>query len=418
MQTFSGYDYILIDIANQFGLDKETFETRLQWANDNLNILESLADQADTKPLYLKGVMALRKAQAGIPTGHMIGMDACSSGIQIMSTLTGCVAGATATGLVDPTVRADAYGKLTEMMRAVLGVTMTAVSRADAKQALMTTFYGSRDEPKAIFGEDTVEIAAFYQAATTMAPGAWELLQDLLGSWQPFALSHSWKLPDGFDARVKVMTKVDKENSRSRVEVDELDHATFTYEFYENVGSKSGLSNAANVVHSIDAYVVRSIQRRCNYSVDAIGRGALLIEIEMIGRKLGKRDEMFDPDGNVSYYINQYDRSGMADVVIVPHLDANNIAGLSDQHLDALATIVNHMLTYRPFSVVTVHDEFKCGPNHMNHLRQQYINIFAELAESRLLDDLLSQLHGTPGTFTKLSNNLGALIRGSNYALS
>ena len=54
----------------------------------------------------------------------------------------------------------------------------------------------------------------------------------------------------------------------------------------------------------------------------------------------------------------------------------------------------------------------------MNHLRQQYINIFAELAESTVLDDVLGQLHGTPCTYQKLSTNLGELIRGSNYALS
>jgi hypothetical protein len=76
------------------------------------------------------------------------------------------------------------------------------------------------------------------------------------------------------------------------------------------------------------------------------------------------------------------------------------------------------MLVHSPFPVVTVHDEFKCGANHMNHLRQHYINIFAELAESNLLSDLLSQIHGTPCTFKKLSNDLGSKIRGSNYALS
>lgn len=63
-------------------------------------------------------------------------------------------------------------------------------------------------------------------------------------------------------------------------------------------------------------------------------------------------------------------------------------------------------------------DEFKCHPNHMNHLRQQYINIFAELAESRLLDDILSQIHGVPGSFVKLSQDLGDHIRKSEYALS
>ena len=138
MISFTGYEYILIDIANAFGLDKLLFEERIQWAKDNLNSLEAMADQAETKPLFLKGVMALRKAQAGLPTGHVVGFDACCSGIQIMSALTGCVAGATATGLVDPNVRADAYSKTTEVMDGLLGGVGVTVSREDAKQALMT----------------------------------------------------------------------------------------------------------------------------------------------------------------------------------------------------------------------------------------------------------------------------------------
>lgn len=40
------------------------------------------------------------------------------------------------------------------------------------------------------------------------------------------------------------------QKKEARIEVDELDHATFTYYYYENEGSKTGLSNAANVVHS------------------------------------------------------------------------------------------------------------------------------------------------------------------------
>ena len=63
-------------------------------------------------------------------------------------------------------------------------------------------------------------------------------------------------------------------------------------------------------------------------------------------------------------------------------------------------------------------DEFKCHPNHCNHMRQQYINIMAELAESNTLEDILSQIHGVKGSYPKLSDNLGELIRGSNYALS
>ena len=329
-----------------------------------------------------------------------------------MSALTGCVAGATATGLVDPNVRADAYSSVTKAMQTILGPQFI-VSRKDAKACLMTSFYGSKATPKRIFGEDTPELNAFYEAANVVAPGAWELLQDLLASWQPHALVHSWKLPDGFDARVKVMQK-----KEVRIEVDELDHATFTYEFYENEGTKKGLSNAANVVHSVDAYILRSIHRRCNYDRTAMEQVALLLETEQNQRAVGIDTEGFDCSEKVAYYIDQYRRSGMADVVILPYLTVGDMSSLDTPHLEALFTIVNGMLEYQPFEVVSIHDEYKCHPNNMNHLRQQYINVLAELAESNVLEDIMGQLHGTTGTYQKLSTNLGDKIRKSNYALS
>ena len=412
MKTFTGYEYILIDIANQFGLDKLLFEERIQWAQDHLSELESLSDKAECQPLYRKAVMALRKAQAGIPTGHLVAMDGVCSGIQVMSVLTGCIAGATATGLVDPNVRADAYTSVTEAMGIILGSKMT-VSRADAKRALMTSFYGSKAVPKELFGHETPEVNAFYEAAQKIAPGAWELLQDLLGSWQAGALSHEWKMPDGFDVKVKVMTK-----KEVRVEVDELDHATFSYEFYENEGQKKGLSNVANVVHSADAYILRCMHRRCNYDAPMVKQVALYIEAALIQRELGLADGLMEEDERVTYYKTQYERSGMADIVILPYLDTENVYCLSQEHLEKLLDIVNGMLAYKPFEIITIHDSFASHPNNVNHVRQQYINIMAELADSNALSDVLGQLLGKSLTYVKLSNNLSSLIRNSEYALS
>lgn len=412
MQVFTGFEYLLIDAANQYGLDKLTFNERIDWVKANLKDLEAQADKADNKPLYIKAVMAIRKAQNHEPTGHLVGFDACCSGIQVMSALTGCIAGATATGMVDPDVRADAYTSVTKAMQELLGAAVN-VSRKDAKQALMTSFYGSKATPKSIFGEETAELAAFYQSAQAVAPGAWELLQDLLASWQPYALEHSWKLPDGFDARIKVMKK-----KEARIEVDELDHATFTYEFYENEGSKSGISLPANVTHSVDAYVLRSIHRRCNYDWKVVMGAHNVILDELMDRLKGKTS----PDGVVStevhYYVEQWKRSGLADVVILPHLSDDNIYQVPTPLLEKLDMLVTQMTQYVPFEVVTIHDEFKCHPNNMNFLRQQYANVMADIAESNLLDDILSQIHKKSGHFKKLSQNLGELIRQSNYALS
>lgn len=419
MQEFTGYEYMLIDIANQFGLDKKLFEERIAWTQTNMDKLESLAEQADKPALYMKGVLALRKVLRGLPTGHIIGFDAVCSGIQIMSALTGCKQGARATGLIDPTVRADAYTSLTDIIAQKLS-DATGVTRDQAKDALMTMFYGSRLKPIEIFGEDTPELNAFYQAAFELAPGAWELLQDLLASWQPYALVHSWKLPDGFDARVKVMKKIEAPDPRARIEVDELDHATFTYTYYINEGSKNGLSNVANVIHSVDAYIMRTMHRRCNYDQRMVtyALGYLMEEIDNRDNGWSAFDDTLYDDDMVGYYVAQYQRSTVADITILPYLNPLNIHAIPDDLLVKLQCIIETMLVHAPFEIITVHDEFKCSPNHMNHLRQHYINIFAELAESDLLSDLLSQIHGVPGKCTKLSNDLADLIRQSNYALS
>lgn len=80
MQQFTGYEYLMIDIANQTERDKLSFEDRIEWVKTHMDELETLADSADKKPLFIKAVMALRKAQNHQPTGHIVGFDATCSG--------------------------------------------------------------------------------------------------------------------------------------------------------------------------------------------------------------------------------------------------------------------------------------------------------------------------------------------------
>jgi len=125
------------------------------------------------------------------------------------------------------------------------------------------------------------------------------------------------------------------------------------------------------------------------------------------------------PSDKLAYYIDQYNRSGMPDAVIFNHFSQYlDTITLSNKHVMSLIELAESMLGHKPFEIVTIHDEFKCHPNNCNHLRQHYIDILASLAESTILSDILSQLHGVQGKYNKLSNDLGAKIRLSNYALS
>ena len=137
MQTFSGVEYLMIDAANCWGLDKEVYEVRIQWTKDNLDNLEAMALDADNLHRYNKAVIAIRKAQRKEPSGHLVGFDAICSGLQIMSAITGCYDGAAATGLIHQDQRSNAYKIVTDTMNTLLP-NAVGVSLQEAKEATMT----------------------------------------------------------------------------------------------------------------------------------------------------------------------------------------------------------------------------------------------------------------------------------------
>ena len=195
MQQFSGLEYLYIDIANQYGLDKETWDTRLQWTKDNLDDLEDHARNLNDPFLYTKAIQALRDTQEGIETGFIMGLDACSSGVQILSALMSCSTGAANCGLIHTGNREDFYTNVTTEMNRLLGVNGTQ-PRNIVKGAAMTVLYGSKKEPIKAFGEGTAELKAFYQTMETLAPGAMHAMRIFRAQQQPDTKEYRWTMPD------------------------------------------------------------------------------------------------------------------------------------------------------------------------------------------------------------------------------
>ena len=416
--NYTGWEYLAIDVANNFNLDldKKTFEERIDWFNSNIEDLEKLAegDKWKERPLYLKAVQTIRKAQKGASTGHMVGLDATCSGMQIMSVMTGCKPGAKATGLINPNARADAY---TECMSVVNNfiTTNVIVSRSEIKEAVMTHLYGSKAEPEKLFGKDTEELAAFHKAMRIMAPGASEMLEALIHSWKPYELAHEWVLPDGYEVFIPVM-----QVQEDRIEVDELG-SSFTYQWSENLGVKKGVKNAANCVHSVDAYLLRTVIRRCNYDVNWANNCNRAIQSLLIERLYNKSGPVskdgLDLSETALSLIDRYNACLLADTILLDHLEVDQLACLTSAHLRKLSGTIQSMLDHKPFPVVTVHDDFRAHPNNLNHLRKHYREVLADIADSELLSDLLSQLYGQPVTVTKKSQDLSKYILNSNYAI-
>lgn len=408
MKEFTAVEYLAIDIANHFGLDKETFENRIQWVKDHGDTLESL--QAEEPYLYQKAVKAFRNTLKGLPVGHTVALDSVASGMQLMSVMTGCKDGCEITGLVHPDKRMDAYTEITKEMQKILGETVN-VSRKHAKEATMTRLYGSVKVPENVFGEDTKELEAFYKALANKASGAVWLLEVLQKAWNKYALYHEWVLPDGFNAYIPNMEKVS-----TRVDVDELKYS-MSIEYYENVGLKKGISLVANTIHSVDAYVLRSMVRLCNYDERRVKQVLKALEIELMDRAVHDTDSQPERDESVIKYMNLWRKTDMVDLVILNHLDGENLKQVPTVYLKKLKRKLKEVSSYPSFEIITVHDSFACHPNHCNRMRYWYKEILAELAESRTLGFILGQLMHNDTLRVNPTGPVADLIRQSNYGL-
>ena len=402
MQTFTGKEYLKIDIANNFGLDKKLFHERIEWFDSNKFRLKELVNEAEEPALFMAGMFAYEDMIQRKPTGYTVALDACSSGLQIMAAITGCRETAKNTGLVDPDVRPDVYTTGHEVMATMMDIGQ--YPRSVLKDAIMTYFYGSEARPKAAFGEGTKELDVFFQVMKIIAPAAFVLRNSLIELWQPNVLKHSWVLPDNFHVEIKTMVEVEEE-----VHVKQLG-IVFNQKRKVNKGQEKGLHLAANTIHSIDAFVVREMNRRCNYNKDLV---LSLLALPCTGQGLNR-----DVDHALSALINCYKQSKLLSVRCIDYIDTHNYGMLPEEMREELESILNGMLKYKPFHLLTVHDCFRCHPNYMNWVRLNYIKIFMQLADSDILQDIVSQIRGVPTVVNKVTNDLSKYIAKSNYMLS
>lgn len=253
MQTFTPYEYLLIDVANCFGLDKVTWQERIQWTLDNKTCLEALDTDAESPILFRKAVRALRKVDKKQPTNHVMGLDATASGPQFMAVMSGCESAMRTVNLIDTGARQDIYEEVASEMSNISGQNYT---RSTVKQPVMTFFYGSTAMPQQVFGNN---VSHFHEAMEMRLPGPTRLMRVLQSNWKPDYEYYRWTMPDGHHVKIPVTDTVSK-----GIEIDEANHFRFTYKTRVISPQIEGRSLAANVVHSVDAWACRQMVRMAN----------------------------------------------------------------------------------------------------------------------------------------------------------
>lgn len=407
MIQLTGKQYLAIDIANNFSKQNErsTWNERLQWFDDNKHQLHSLIHKAHDPALFYAGLLAWDMAEAGQACGYPPSFDATASGMQILACLTGDRSTAMLCNVLpNPDgKRMDAYTTLYELLATTAGVKLTA-SRDEVKKAIMTSFYTSQAEPKRVFGEGEV-LEHFYQTLQANCPGAWELNEAFMSFWNPEGESHDWVLPDNFHVKVKVEGRINEavffDDGRYEVPV-------------KIIGAQpTGRSLGANIVHSLDGMMVREMVGRCNYDNDLINTVWLMLDDIYFKDALSKEQKKLN-DRKVKTLWGHYEKSGFLSVRILKYLTLDNIKNLDKE---VIRDLLNR-LPKRPFEVLTVHDCFRCLPNYVNDLRQQYIYLLSDLAKSNMLSFILSQLAGEEVDIKKLDPEMWKDVLDAEYPLS
>lgn len=411
MQLFTGKQYLMIDIANNFGgngvveLDKMDWDARLDWYKNNEHQLDKLVKDAAEPALFYAGIQAMKKVNAGQAIGYPISLDATSSGLQILAALTCDEKAAKLCNVVDAGTRMDAYITLFHTMKKNMeridAGEAGKLKRSDLKQAIMTSLYGSEKVPKLVFGEGQ-QLRCFFGTMKEEAPIAWELNEAFLAIWNPEATEYNWVLPDNFHVKTKVMD----------TETETVHFNNNKYEIHTKVNraKEKGRSLGANTIHSLDGMIVREISRRCDYNPDQIS--TVLNALECID----PTDHSNAPERVMCQILwDNYLNSGYLSARILDYVTHRSVDIIDRNSIRELI----ESMPKKPFKVLSVHDCFRVLPHYGNDLRKQYNLQLSLIAKSDLLTNLLRQITGnTKFVAPKGKPDMWKDILHTNYSLS
>lgn len=397
---FSGMDYLKIDIANNWGLDKRNWDERLIWFELNKDKLESLVPDAEEPALFFAGVQAYREAEKGNPIGYAVSMDAVCSGLQWLSILTGdnkaaelcCVTGQQ---------RNDAYTAIYQFMVDKLGEE-AKIGRKDTKRAILTSLYGSERVPTEVFGDGEL-YSTFIETMEEHAPAAWELNKAFIDMWNPSVSSYHWTMPDNFQVNMNVWGT---ENHTVH-----FHNQPYSVPVKVIKPTDKGRSLSPNCIHALDSLVVREITRRCMYDPKKVEEiKHLLVHGGYPQLKVTKSGKL------LLKLFKHYRESGYLSSRVLDVIDKTNIYLLDDQERNQVWEIINS-LPAKPFDLFTIHDAFRCHPSYVNDLRWQYVHQMVLISKSNMLSFLLSQILGRDIEITKYSEDLHLEIAKSEYSV-
>lgn len=401
-------DYLKIDIINNHGEDKLLWKERINLFNDyeKNNNLNSLLEGADKPAIVQGGLYAYEDVLKGEPIGFTTGLDACSSGLQWLSVLSGDRTGCELTNVLNTGKRNDAYTELYNILMNLLGSEST-LTRSQMKECIMTSLYGSTAIPKQLLGEG-LQLETFYEVMGNTIPAAWGLNLFLIDAWNPEASVYNWTHADGFNVKMLVETVFQQTALFRNRPID--------YSIKLNAPKEKGKALDPNVIHSYDGYALAELVRRCGYNTQQYDYVCRLVT-GMFGDKFDTVDSR-TKDYNLIKLWDYYKETGVISYKIIDFIDDSNFGLIKqDQGEDVIYELLS-LIPHKPFEMINIHDEYKALPTYMNYVRAMYLRILYEQAVGNSLSHVVSSILGKKVNMVKKDNTIHKDILNSNYALS
>ena len=300
--------WLQMDVARSYGLDKATWSERLQWTLQHPEYQHGAKEPF----LYKSAYEALQKALRGEAIGHLVSLDATASGIQCLSLMAQDSASAEAVNLGTDVVN-NPYRRVKDHMG--------NYDYERVKQAVMTSFYESIATPLELFGGDYDK---FVEAASSMLPGPWAM-KDAIASCMTCKDQYRWTMMDGYEVVMDVTTPVE-----CSMDIG-AGHTMSWMEHRKAPVKTKGLT--ANITHSLDALVLREVLRRthCEY-------------MWYPEHQLTPFEELREKDILLLQHVLRWQRTQFVTMAILDHCDALNqhlVPAELQAALDARTTVWN-----------------------------------------------------------------------------
>lgn len=288
-------NWLKIDIANHYGLDKETNRVKLTWfkyvSTKRIAALlaamyskGSLYKTADKPLLFKRAIKAYWQAKKGEQINHFVSLDATASGMQILGLMSKDKVICRMTNLTHPDRCYDIYEKIAREVAKYIKLPYSKMIRKYCKKATMTYFYNSQKglvEQSELINNlgGSVKLTASKLESIISSLGrvakkgekldnnGARLVKDEINK-----LFHKlpktcevirFTMPDGFKVELPLIVKAMRQ---FRVQYKNIN---FMYDVLGNDGSNwRGL--VPNIIHAIDSWIAREMVYRAKFPIYCI----------------------------------------------------------------------------------------------------------------------------------------------------